>query len=703
MYNKESLVLLWMAEGFIQPRGIEQMEDTGGEYFDELLSRSFFHYSHLDPLDGQPWYKMHGLIHDLSRFVTLSDCLTINTNNNCFMSKKIRHLSILCDTPQPVDFETTFEARKLRSLFLLGGYRYNIKKIPHELFLKLKFLRSLNLSHTCITELPSSVGNSKHLRYLNLSWTCIRRLPESIGELCNLQTLYLRKCIELQSLPNNISRLINLRHFNVSYGTALLKIFPFSDRGLLDLPKCIKNLINLRDIDISIGTSFQNILPFVENQSSLDFLSRMVSSPPGMGRLTCLQTLSNFVVTKRNGCGVEELKNMVDLRGTLSISKLENVTHASNAKEADLQNKHRIQKLTLQWSEESLYNTQSEALSEQVFEYLQPHKNIRGLRISNFGGRMLPSWMNCVSRSNLVSICLFNFHKCETLPRLWQLPSLKDLKLHGFHGLTHIGHDFYGDGNVVGFPYLEKLEIKDMPNLEHWSGVEAGEISCLSEITVWDCPKINEMPNLTCRLTFLEIANCKGIDSFPVTTQNLVLGQCSQVILNSSTCFSFLSSLNISSFSDLEYLPDTLLQQLALLKELKVIDCDKLRLLTQDQSLWKLSLLEHLEICSCPQLVSLKDEVLPTTNLKSFRLVSCLNLTELPEEMQNLLALQFLELWNCPQLVSLPECKMPVTLQLFWVRNCPSLKERCRDRGEDWSKICHIPSIRIDLDWIQQN
>ncbi|CAK7353324.1 unnamed protein product [Dovyalis caffra] len=521
----------------------------------------------------------------------------------------------------PVDFEATSEARKLRSLFLLGGYRYNIKKIPHQLFQKLKFLRSLNLSHTCITELPSSIGNLMHLRYLDLSWSCIRRLPESIGDLCNLQTLNLRKCIELHCLPDNISRLINLRHFDVSSGTALLKILPFSDCRLLDLPKCIKNLINLRDIDISIGTSFQNILPFAENQSCFDFLSRMVSSPPGMGRLTCLQTLSNFVISKRNGCGVEELKNMVDLRGTLGISKLENVTSASNAKEADLKSKHRIHKLTLQWSEESLYSTQSEAFTEQVLEYLQPHKNIRGLRISNFGGRMLPSWMNCVSLSNLVSICLFNFHKCESLPRLWQLPSLKDLKIHGFHGLTHIGHDFYGDGDVVGFRYLEKLEIKDMPNLEHWSGVKPGEISCLSEITMWDCPKMNEMPDLPSTLKVLEIANCKGIESFPTiySIQNLVLGQCNEVILNSSTCFSFLSSLNISGFSKLEYLPDTLLQQLALLKELKVNDCDKLRLLTQEQSLWKLSLLQHLEICNCPQLVSLKDEVLPTAILKSFR------------------------------------------------------------------------------------
>eukprot|EP00257_Ricinus_communis_P021411 XP_015580897.1 putative disease resistance protein RGA3 isoform X1 [Ricinus communis] len=256
-YNKESLIQLWMAEGFVQLKGIKQLEDLGEDNFDDLLTRSFFHFSHTDPFDDEPRYIMHGLIHDLSQLVTHGDSVSINASRMSSMSRRYRHVSITCDTPELVDFRTVSEFTRVRSLLFFGGYRYNIKKIPHDLFEKLKSLRTLDLSHTSITELPSSIGNSKHLRFLDLSWTCIQILPDTICSLCNLQTLNLKKCLELRTLPDNMSSLINLRPFNVSYSTALLRILPFSDRRFLDLPKCIRNLINLRDIDISLGTSFR--------------------------------------------------------------------------------------------------------------------------------------------------------------------------------------------------------------------------------------------------------------------------------------------------------------------------------------------------------------------------------------------------------------------------------------------------------------
>ncbi|GFZ08443.1 hypothetical protein Acr_20g0002510 [Actinidia rufa] len=542
-----------------------------------------------------------------------------------------------------------------------------------------------------------------HLRYLNLSWSHIRRLPESTSNLCNLQTLKLIKCLELRSLPENMSNLVNLRHLNISFGTALLKILPFADRRLLDLPKRIRNLINLRDIDTSFSMSLQNILPLAERESYSNSLSRLISTPPGLGKLIHLQTLSNFVVTRRAGCGVEELKTMADLKGSLCISKLENVTCSAKAKEADLKSKHRLHELTLRWSEENVLNLQNEVNEEEVIECLHPNKNIKVIRIENFGGARFPTWMGNGALSNLVSICFINCQKCKPLPPFWKLPLLKDLKIHGIHGLQRIGREFYGDG-AVGFPSLETLELKDMPTLEDWPRAEAGDIPCLRELTIWDCPKLINLPNLPCTLATLEIVNCMGFQYFPMlhSIRNLVLGQCDEVILNSLSSFTAMSSLTVSGFTKLRSLPPELLQSLTSLKELKFINCDELNFLAWDQNLSYHSSLEYLEICCCPQFKSLEDEYLPPT-LKSLRIVSCLCLTSLPDEMQHLSALQFLEVWNCPQLSKLPEREMPAALQLFWVRRCPALKERCQDEGEDWPKIAHIPNIRIDLEWIQQN
>ncbi|XP_034705129.1 putative disease resistance protein RGA4 [Vitis riparia] len=58
-FKETELILLWMAEGLIQPlEGNKQMEDLGGEYFRELVSRSFFQQSG----NGGSQFVMHDLI-----------------------------------------------------------------------------------------------------------------------------------------------------------------------------------------------------------------------------------------------------------------------------------------------------------------------------------------------------------------------------------------------------------------------------------------------------------------------------------------------------------------------------------------------------------------------------------------------------------------------------------------------------------------
>lgn len=41
-FEKDDLVHLWMAEGFIQPQGMKRIEDIDNDYFDNFLWRCFF-------------------------------------------------------------------------------------------------------------------------------------------------------------------------------------------------------------------------------------------------------------------------------------------------------------------------------------------------------------------------------------------------------------------------------------------------------------------------------------------------------------------------------------------------------------------------------------------------------------------------------------------------------------------------------------
>ena len=73
-FNKEDLILLWMAEGFIQQSDKIEQEDLGYRYFLELLSKSFFQLS----TSNTSRFVMHDLIHDLANSVAKETCLHLD-------------------------------------------------------------------------------------------------------------------------------------------------------------------------------------------------------------------------------------------------------------------------------------------------------------------------------------------------------------------------------------------------------------------------------------------------------------------------------------------------------------------------------------------------------------------------------------------------------------------------------------------------
>ncbi|XP_031277100.1 putative disease resistance RPP13-like protein 1 [Pistacia vera] len=62
-FEMENIILLWMAEGLLQPENnVKKMEELGRDYFCELKSRSFFEESK----SSRSVFVMHDLIHDLT-------------------------------------------------------------------------------------------------------------------------------------------------------------------------------------------------------------------------------------------------------------------------------------------------------------------------------------------------------------------------------------------------------------------------------------------------------------------------------------------------------------------------------------------------------------------------------------------------------------------------------------------------------------
>ncbi|KAL5078102.1 hypothetical protein RYX36_017086 [Vicia faba] len=103
-----------------------------------------------------------------------------------------------------------------------------------------------------------------------------------------------------------------------------------------------------------------------------------------------------------------------------------------------------------------------------------------------------------------------------------------------------------------------------------------------------------------------------------------------------------------------------------------------------------LSSLQHLRF---NHLKSLPENCLPSS-LNSLGFSDCQHLKSLPEKCLPS-SLNSLKLGYCEHLESLPEDSLPASLKKLTITGCPLLEERYK-RKENWSKIAHIPFIKIN-------
>jgi hypothetical protein len=436
-FEEKQLVLLWMAEGLIQPQREKQMEDLGREYFQELVRKSFFQKSSKD----ESRFMMHDFINYLAQWAARGTRFMMDDRFEGVL-KKARHLSYLCGHGScHHNFEALSELTRLRTFLPLvlpnqGQYPLTCN-VSLQLLPRLGPLRVLSLSGYRITELPESIGDLIHLRYLDISNTSIESMPESMMTLYNLQTLILENCPSLKKLPSMFRNLVNLRHLNIRKTCSL--------EGM----------------------------------------------PPQMGKLTCLQTLSDLVVGNGTCSGVKELGPLSHLR-ELCISRLENVIQLGDAIGANLIQKANLGWLLLEWSP-NLNGPQNNTNDLEVLNALQPHGALKELIIRCYGGTEFPTWLRTPSFPNMVCLRLENCKKCKSLPSVGQLSSLKYLSIIGMAGVQQVGLEFYEGGQ----PFFRSLETLCFENMEEWRKWNPCEdFPKLCELSIQNCPKLSgRLPN----------------------------------------------------------------------------------------------------------------------------------------------------------------------------------------------------------------
>jgi len=375
-FQKDELILLWMAEDLVKaPKTEKSIEEVGDEYFDDLVSRSFFQCS-----SHRTWgnyFVMHDLMHDLATFLGgefyfRADELGKGTKIN----RKTRHLSFIRFSDPVSDIEVFETVKFSRTLLPINykDYPFNNEKAPRIIGSMLKYLRVLSFrDFRSVLALPDSIGELIHLRYLNLSYTSIASLPESLCNLYNLQTLKLYCCFKLTKLPG-----------------------------------AMQNLEHLRRLEI-LNTAIKEM-------------------PKGMGKLNQMQNLDFYIVGKHIENSIKELRGLPNLHGSFCIQKIENVTTGEEALEARIMDKKHIHDLSLEWSicNDNSTNFQIEL---DVLSNLQPHQDLKSLSISGYKGTRFPEWMENCSYYYMTVLSLNNCNNCCMLPSLGQLLSLKRLHI----------------------------------------------------------------------------------------------------------------------------------------------------------------------------------------------------------------------------------------------------------------------------------
>lgn len=132
-----------------------------------------------------------------------------------------------------------------------------IGTLPEQIIKMMKNVRVLHLHNARLQSLPENIGTLTELRELNVSGNFITELPKSIGKLKNLTTLNLRNN-EITTLPKSLSKLTNLKYLYLN-GTLIDKEVPseISDKRM-------KSLIHV-DVDGDKWKFLPEIHPLIKN------------------------------------------------------------------------------------------------------------------------------------------------------------------------------------------------------------------------------------------------------------------------------------------------------------------------------------------------------------------------------------------------------------------------------------------------------
>ncbi|KAM3685937.1 hypothetical protein ACJW31_11G157400 [Castanea mollissima] len=644
-FEREKLVLLWMAHDFLQQsKGNEGMEEIGERYFDDLVSRSLFQQSSTD----KSRFIMHDLINDLATFISGEFCFRLEEDNELNeITEKTRHFSC---------YEGGFDdSKKFEIPYVAKGLR--------------TFLRELEYSwqeHDNIGKmLPTNMSKLINLRYLDNSEADMEEMPPHMDKLKNLRKLYIfgvgkhddgsniKELGELQHLSGKLSllNLENVQCINKDTTEVILKNkqdlselkLEWKHRhGAEDSEKerilleqlCPCTNLNSLTITNYEGTSFPKWL----GDSSF---SKMVSmelrncdncfSLPPLGQLPDLKSLQIECFGKISTVGPEFYGNTINPFRVLECLSFRNMP---------------------EWQVWVIFEGEIFSCLREL--YIDDCPKLSG---------GLPV--------HLPSLTQLDISRCEQLvaslpnsPALHQLLCTGKIQIpsgHDYQSLKSVSIEGGGD-SILSFP---------------------PEFASLTDLDFCGCPDLVSFPNRLCapNLSKIEINGCRNLKSLPEGMRTLLPS---------------LVRLELRWCPELESFPEGGMP--SSLESLAIYGCEKLISRRMELGLQGLHSLRSFTISGhCNELESFPEEALLPPNLTYFDINFLPNLKSLNGKgFQPFTSLKKLRILGCNNLDCLLEDVLPTSLCELDISGCRLLKERYgNEKGEGRVKIAHIPRISI--------
>ncbi|KAJ4974152.1 hypothetical protein NE237_007326 [Protea cynaroides] len=461
--NCETLIQLWIAEGFIQKRGEESMEDVAEDYLEELIQRNMIQVD-VRGLNGNvETCRIHDLLREFAISKGRQDKFLDILGDKCWethhtMSRRLA-VNSTKEKEKGIEVVDSSSLNGPRSMLCFDNLISNVRSLEDKSFYKsFKLLRVLHLSGAIsdLESLPDEIGELVLLKYLNLSGgSMLKRLPSSIRNLRNLQTLNISGT-NINGIPGSVFYLEELRHF---YGNIYPRQDTSSGNGVS------RSLVQRKIIDYYYHSGIGGGAP-----------------PPRIGRLRNLRTLS---IIGDNCICDDDFSQLTNLR-KLQINGVK-MDRVGAALFNSILNFIYLRELYIMWYQGKL----------QFQGSLSQHVHLYKLRLEGEVEKLPNAFPPNLTELHLWDTTLKQEEGDRLIQTLAELKNLKFLLLYN----ALVGKQMVFPAK--GFPNLIRLEIGGLRNLEEWK-VEEASLPNLKFLDLWRLDSLRELPDGLRQVTTLQ-------------------------------------------------------------------------------------------------------------------------------------------------------------------------------------------------------